>query len=92
LLELPSDPSAISRRVKNLEDHFGEFEIVSSVQPSLNLTEVERYLNRCLSILKAEIRREAGHKQPGASNLKGTCGLLKLLCPPLHVLARMVVS
>ncbi len=60
-LELQLNPSAISRRVGNLEDHLG-VRLFHRTTRSLSLTEVgERYLNRCLNILTEieEADREA---------------------------------
>lgn len=58
--ELELNPSAISRRIGNLEDHLG-VRLFNRTTRSLSLTEVgKRYLDRCLSIL-AEIE-EAEHE------------------------------
>lgn len=59
--ELQLNPSAISRRIGNLEEHLG-VRLFHRTTRSLSLTEVgERYLNRCLSILAdiEEAEREA---------------------------------
>ncbi|XGV94680.1 MAG: LysR family transcriptional regulator [Leptolyngbya sp. BL-A-14] len=59
--ELQINPSAISRRISNLEAHLG-VQLFSRTTRSLSLTEVGgRYLNRCLSILAEveEAEREA---------------------------------
>jgi DNA-binding transcriptional LysR family regulator len=77
--ELEIHPSAISRRISNLEDRLG-VRLFNRTTRSLSLTEVgERYLRRCLSILAdlEEADREA--KQHG----KAPQGLLHVSCSTL---------
>lgn len=69
--ELQLNPSAISRRIGNLEDHLG-VRLFNRTTRSLSLTEVgERYLNRCLSIL-TEIEEADREAKQHSSEPQGT--------------------
>jgi DNA-binding transcriptional LysR family regulator len=74
--ELQLNPSAVSRRIGNLEDHLG-VRLFHRTTRSLSLTEVgERYLNRCLSILAEieEAEREARqHSAAPQGTLQVSC-------------------
>jgi DNA-binding transcriptional LysR family regulator len=75
-IELQLNPSAVSRRVGNLEDQLG-VRLFHRTTRSLSLTEVgERYLNRCLNILAEieEAEREAKqHSKEPQGTLQVSC-------------------
>lgn len=70
-IALQLNPSAISRRIGNLEEHLG-VRLFNRTTRSLSLTEVgERYLNRCLSIL-AEIEEANSEAKQHSVEPQGT--------------------
>jgi DNA-binding transcriptional LysR family regulator len=75
-IELQLNPSAVSRRIGNLEAYLG-VRLFNRTTRSLTLTEVgERYLNRCLSILAEleEAEHEARqHSQEPQGTLQVSC-------------------
>ncbi|KAM3095779.1 LysR family transcriptional regulator [Phormidesmis sp. 146-35] len=86
---LEINPSAISRRISQLEDQLG-VRLFNRTTRSLSLTEVgERYFNRCLSILAEleEADREAKHHSAAPQ------GVLHVSCSTLfahrHLLTRI---
>lgn len=87
--ELQLNPSAISRRISNLEEHLG-VRLFNRTTRSLSLTEVgERYFNRCLNILGdvEEAEREARQHSEEPQ------GLLQVSCSTFfayqHILTRI---
>lgn len=86
---LDINPSAISRRISNLEDQLG-VRLFNRTTRSLSLTEVgERYFSRCLNILAEleEADREAKHHSEAPQ------GILHVSCSTMfahrHLLVRL---
>jgi len=89
--ELQLNPSAVSRRISNLEERLG-VQLLNRTTRSLSLTEVgERYFNRCLSIL-ADIEEA---EQEARQHSEEPQGLLIVSCSTLfahrYAIARIPV-